>query len=144
MGRVNFYSFFFLWKGEMKSTGRKRKGEGYFSISYGGVPLRVSILKENTKETYIRFLLFFISYLAGRCLLSSAKGASLRCWKKRGIPGKCKETGARRLWKNDCGWDAYGAVPMFDIRRCESKEELAFISGITRVSRGYHLMELGP
>jgi len=62
----------------------KGKAKDIFPFLYGGVPLRVSILKENTKETYIRFLLFFTSYLAGRCLLSSAKGASLRCWKKRG------------------------------------------------------------
>lgn len=78
----------------MKSSGRKRKDEGYFSILYGGVPLRVSILKENTKETYIRiYVPSAILYLAGSCLLSSAKGASLRCQKKR-IPGKCKQTGA--------------------------------------------------
>jgi len=49
---------------------------------------RVSILKGNTGEMYIRYLLFFTPYLEGSCLLSSAKGASLRCRGEPRIPGE--------------------------------------------------------
>lgn len=73
---------------------RKRKGERYFSVLYGGVPLRVSILKENTKETYIRFPA--ILYLVPRRevpFIFRQRGV-IALSEKAGIPGKRKETGA--------------------------------------------------
>lgn len=63
----------------------------------GRAAIRVYPQREYERETYIRALLFFTSYLGGRCLLSSAKGASLRCRKEREFRGKRKETGAVSL-----------------------------------------------
>lgn len=93
------------------------------------------------KRIYVS-LLFFTSYLAERCLLSSAKGASLRCRKKRGFQGNVRKQARASLKERLRMRRILHRAYVFDIRRRESKEELAFISGITRVPRSYHLMEL--
>lgn len=123
----------------MKSSGRKRKDEGYFSILYGGVPLRVSILKENTEETYIRSLCY--SLPRKELLLSSAKGASLRCRKKQGFQGNVRKQARASLKERLLVKSIRLCAYMFNIRQCESKKELPFIF-ITRVPQSYHLLEL--
>jgi len=76
-------------KGRNRKSG-KRKGRNALDILHfaRGPRCYVSILKGNTGEMYIRYLLFFTPYLEGSCLLSSAKGASLRCRGEPRIPGE--------------------------------------------------------
>lgn len=93
----------------MKSTGRKAKKERrilFFHSVRGRDVTRVYSQREY--ERNVHFLLFFTSYLVGSCLLSSAKGASLRCRKKRGFQGNVRKQ-ARGVFERTIAGETYMA-----------------------------------